>query len=353
MARRRITTLAIVLLLIAPAALVRASPWPLGQGKLVLSAGFDHQIANREFLDDGPARAFPLQGRFNASTFSVGIRAGFTDRIDFEAQLPFRVVNYDSDPVVLLEQPAGSPELPLDYYQRNVIDLTRSVTGAGDFRIAGRYAFMRRPFALAAELRVKAPTGYDPPAGTFGEQPTSSEEFVTRIREFVAPGNVQDDVTLGDGQMDLTASLLLGRVFRTGTFLRLGAGYNLRLGDAGDQVVGDLRIGQALGRRVLAYVGARGAYTLDRGRRIGVSVAAIDPELPAEAYGGTTNLLLREVTLDRDAVDVGGGLIVRMSERLELNARYDHTVIGRNTAAIHGFGVSLAFRTDYGPPPPR
>ena len=96
------------------------------------------------------------------------------------------------------------------------------------------------------------------------------------------------------------------------------------------------------------YVGVRGAYTVEDGRPIGVSVAAVDPELPAEDYGGTTNLLLREVTLDRDFINVGGGVIVKMSDRLELNAGYERTVDGRNTAAINSFSLSLAFKAEMG-----
>lgn len=331
--------------------LAHASPWTLRAGQLVLSAGFNHQTASEEYLDSGPSQAFPLQGQLNASSFSVGLRAGFTDRIEFEAIIPVSVVNYDSDPVVLLDQPDGSPVSALDYYQRNVIDLSRSVAGVSDFIVAGRYGWLRAPVALATEVRIKAPTGYEPPAGTFGVQPTSREEFVREIRRFVTPENVEDDVTLGDGQLDIAASLLAGYAAPGGTFIRLGVGYNFRTGEAGDQLLGDLRIGQVLGKRALVYIGIRGAYTVASGRRIGVSVAAVDPTLPASEYGGTTNLLLREVTLDRDAVDVGGGFIIRMSERLELNAGYERTVWGRNTSAINSFSVSLAFRAEMGRSP--
>lgn len=347
---RRIHALAVLLGgfgLVLPGT-ARASPWTLGQGQLVLSAGFDHQRAEEEFLDEGGARAFPLRGRFESTTLTLGIRAGFTDRLEFEAQLPIRTVSYDSDPVILLPPPEGSTEAAFDYYQRNVLRLDRSVSGVADFVIAGRYGWLRTPVAIATELRVKAPTGYQPPAGTFGERPTSREAFVANVRNFVAPENVQDDVTLGDGQLDLTASMLFGYAAPTGTFARLGVGYNLRLGDAGDQVVGDFKLGQAVGRKVLVFAGVRGGYTVERGEVIGISVAAIDPELPAEEYAGTDNLDLRERTLDRDYLDVGGGLIVRMSDRLELNLAYDHTVLGRNTAATHAFGVSLAFRSSFG-----
>lgn len=345
---RRFLWLPVLLVGLGSAGSAQASPWTLKEGQLILSAGFNHQIARQEFLDEGSAQNFPLNGSLNASSFSLGLRVGFTDNIEFEAVLPISVVNYESDPVVLLDQPEGSPQTALDYYQRNILDLSKSVSGVSDFILALRYGWLRNPIALATEIRVKAPTGYEGPAGTFGEQPTSNAEFVSEIRRFVTPENVTDDVTLGDGQLDLTVSMLLGYAARSGTFFRLGVGYNLRAGDAGDQLVGDLRVGQVLGRRFLAYAGVRGAYTVEEGRRIGISVAALDPDLPASEYGGTTNLLLREVTLDRDKLDLGAGVIVRMSPRLELNAGYEHTVLGRNTSAIHSLSISMAFRAEMG-----
>ncbi len=324
------------------------SPWTLPEGELVLSLGFNHQFAGQEFLDSGPARNFPLRGAYNASSFALGLRAGFTDRIEFEAVLPVSVVNYDSDPVILLERPAGTGFGELDFYQRNVIDLTRSVSGVADFIITGRYGWMRSPVAIATEVRVKAPTGYAPPAGTFGDRPTSSEAFLADVGRFVAPENVQDDVTLGDGQLDITPSMLFGWSLSSGTFFRLGAGFNFRMGDAGDQVVGDLRVGQTLGARALVYASVRGGYSVRRGKVIGISVAAIDPDLPATEYGGATNLLLRELTLDHDHIDVGAGFIVRLTDRLELNTGYERTVHGRNIAAVQSLSLSLAFRAEMG-----
>lgn len=329
-------------------ATAQASPWTLKQGQLVLKTGYDFQFAEDEFLDDGPSQSFPLDGSLSISTISVGLRAGFTDKLEFELDVPFRIVSYTSDPVILLQPQPGSTESDFDFYQRNVIDLARTVAGVGDLTFTGRYGFLRFPVALAAEIKLKAPTGYDSPAGTFGERPTSREQFLQESARFVSPENVEDDVTLGDGQLDITGSLLLGYIFPTRTFIRTSAGYNLRLGDAGDQFVGEFKVGQAIGQQVLAFAGVDGGYTLFSGRRIGISVAAIDPNLPATEYDGTENLLLREVTLDRDFFNVGGGFIVRLSPRLEVNTNYQYTLFGRNTSAIHRIGIGLAFKTDFG-----
>ena len=326
-----------------------ASPWTLPEGRGVLWTGFSYQTANQEFLDSGGAQVFPLDGGYDATSFMLGGRIGITDRFEIEAMVPFSVVSYQADPVILLAAPdtvTGTQDT-LDFFQENVIELGRTRAGVGDIRLAGRYRLLRGQFVATVELGAKIPAGYDGPAGTFGEQPQTEEEFLADVGRFVRPGNVEDDVTLGDGQVDLQASLLLGYALRAGTFFRVNAGYRLRLAGAADQVIGLVRIGQSIGRRVLVYAGGRIAYSIQDGRRIGISVAAIDPTLPAEQYGGLDNLLLRELELKRNALDIGGGLILRLTEELEFNAGYDYTVWGRNTAAIHSASMSLALRVEF------
>ena len=321
-----------------------ASPWTLPRGELVLSAGFNYLHADQEFIESGGPRNFPINGVLDSSTLVLGLRAGLTNRFELELKVPLSVINYKSDPVILLEQPEDDPRSPLDFSQDNIIDLSRRVVGVADFRIIGRYGWRKRPFAITSEIELKVPTGYERPAGTFGERPTSEDEFLGDLRRFVRSENVRDDVTLGDGQLDLKTSILFGWMLPTRTFLRSGLGYNLRLGNAGDQFTAALKLGQVTNDDILLYVGGRLEWTLMRGRPIGVGISAIDPDLPAEDYGGVTNLLLRQITLDRNALNVGGGIIFRLTPRLELNLGYERTLIGRNISAINSFSISFAFR---------
>ncbi len=322
-----------------------ASPWTLPEGRGVFWTGFSFQTADREFLDEGGAQVFPLAGNFSSSSLTVGGRLGITDRLEFEISVPLTLVSYRADPVILLDAPPDEPS-PLDFFQENVIDLSQTRAGVADIRAAGRYRIISGPLVLTAEVGVKIPTGYEGPAGTFGERPETQEEFLENVDVFVAPENVRDDVTLGDAQVDLHGGLLLGYALSSGTFFRLSGAYRLRLGGAGDQVTGLGRVGQAITRRFLVYGGAEIAYSIQDGRVIGISVAAQDPTLPATEYGGTTNLLLREIQLVRNELKVGGGLILRATDRLEFNAGYDYTVWGRNTAAIHAASMSLALRVE-------
>ena len=343
MIRLRLLEGMLTLAVLTPTA-VHASPWTLPKGRAVLWTGMTYQTAGQEFLDSGGSQVFPLDGRFDSASFQVGGRIGLSDDFEVEFTVPFSVVSYQSDPVILLDAPPSQGGL--DFFQENVINLSQTRSGLSDIRLAGRYRLLRGSVVAAIQVGMKIPAGYDSPAGTFGERPESQAEFLNNLDTFVAPENVADDVTLGDGQVDLSTSLLLGYALRAGTFFRINAGYRLRLGGAGDQVTALARIGQAIGRRVLVYAGGQLAYAVQDGRLIGISVAAIDPTLPATEYGGVTNLLLREVQLARNAIDVGGGLIVRLTDKLEFNANYEYTVWGRNTTAIHSASMSLALRVE-------
>lgn len=339
--RTLLSLLGIAVLGVGVPTTAHASPWTLRQGEVAVVAAFDYQWARREFLDEYDSQVFPLNGRYTAASMILGARAGFTDRLELEIQVPIKLVSYQSDPVILL----GDEMSGIDALQENVIDLSRTRRGIGDIWITGRYNLLRNPLALAIEARLKTPTGYDPPEGTFGDRPRNTEEFLANINTFVAPGNVRDDVALGDGQVDLNVNFLLGASFPSRTFIRFDGGYNLRV-RAGDQIVGSFKLGQAIGQKILVYGDVSGGYTVEDGDVIGVSVAAIDPTLPASEYGGTTNLRLREVQLERDFLSLAVGGIVRITDSVEMNVGYSRVLIGRNTSQVNGVFVSIGVRTN-------
>ena len=115
---------------------------------------------------------------------------------------------------------------------------------------------------------------------------------------------------------------------------------------AADQVVGAFRMGQMASRYVLFYAGSQAAVSIEDGDLIGISVAAEDPTLPASEYGGTTNLLLRELRLRHDLVDVGGGVILRVLPGVELNLGFSQILWGRNISQSTSFFASFAVRRD-------
>lgn len=324
-----------------------ASPWTLPQGHVVLDTSFNYQLATEEFLDDGGPQLFPLRGKYDASSVRLTARIGLTDQLELELAMPIVLVSYRSDPVILLPRDPASMQSDLDYYQENVIDLSRTAAGIGDIDLALRYQWLGGgPVVLATEARVKTPTGYDGPVGTFGDQPASIAEFTSDIPRFTRPGNVRDDVTLGDGQLDLSATLLLGYAITDRLFTRLDAGYKLRLGGAGDQFVGAVRAGYLFGEGFLVFASGGLVKTVGDADVIGVSVAAQDPSLPAAEYVGTNNLHLREVRLERDSVVIDVGVLLRVTAEVELKAAYQRVMWGRNTALTDGVTVGVAVRSD-------
>jgi hypothetical protein len=340
-------------LLASPAS---ASPWTLRRGEIAVTAAYDQAWATREYLDEaGRDLPFSLNGSFRGSTMSLGVRAGFSDRLELEIQVPFKLVSYQADPVILIPASVAGGEEGIDFYQENVLDLSQTVQGVGDIRLFGRYNLIRWPVAIALEGRLKAPAGYDGPSGTFGDRPRNQQDFLDRVGELVRPENVQDDVTLGDGQVDLGLSILFGVSLPSRTFIRVDAGYDLRLGGAGDQILASVKAGQLLGRRLLLYADTRLAYAWQQGRVIGVSVAAIDPTLPASEYVGLNNLALRTVTLDRDWLELAVGGIVKITDNVEINVGYNRTLWGRNTSLVQSVYVTLGVRTSVqepvAPPP--
>ncbi len=320
-----------------------ASPWVLPDDAVIIGQRLDYGFADREFLDNSSARAFPLQGRLQTATIDTSARVGILGGVELELSVPLKLVSYQSDPVLLLDQ---GPEGTLDDYQENVINLSQTTAGVGDIELSGRWqAFRGRIFVGATELRLKTPTGYDAPAGTFGSQPRNAADFLENVGTYVQPGNVQDDVTLGDGQVDLSAAFLFGMALPTGLFTRVDAGYRLRLGGAGDEIFGGFKLGQAFSDRVILFAGTNMAFNVQDGERIGVSVIAVDPELPATEYAGLNNLDLREVTLDREFIRVEGGAIIRVRPGVEAVASYGRLIFGRNIAEVQSvsFGVNARF----------
>lgn len=332
-----------LLLLLFPALAV-ASPWTLRRGELAVVTRFEVAQAEEEFLDEGGSRPYPLDGRFAATSVTFGARFGITDRLELEASLPIKQVTYTSDPVILLAADPAAGD-PFDFYQENVLDLSRAEVGPADLELAARYQLLGGRLAIAVEGRLKAPTGYDKPAGTFGDRPKTREAFVAGIGDYVRPENVRDDVTLGDGQLDLGGALLVGWALPFGSFIRLDGGYRLRFGGAADEATFALRLGHLILGRVLPYAGIQGEVAVTQGDVIGVSVAADDPELPATEYAGTKNLDLREVRLEKDELLLPVGVIFRLTDAVELNLGHSRTLWGRNTGELRTWSLGLGVRT--------
>ncbi len=324
-----------------------ASPWLLPPGVVTISARYDYAYARDEFLSStGRLTPFSLNGQYSANTYSIGARLGLSEWLELEMSLPLREVTYQADPVILTPTPLSGDEA-YDHYQRNILNFNQSAIGIADIGIAARMRLMTAPIVMSLELGVSVPAGYAPPEGTFGDRPQSIDELLSDTGRYVRPENIRDDVTLGDGVFAFTPMLHAGFGTGGGFFARASAGLRVRLNDAGDALVGEVKVGQSLRPWLLVFVGVSGEKAVTKGRVIGVSVAAKDATLPAADYGDLSALELIEVTLDRDMLSLPVGFLVRPQRDVELSVNYGQVLWGRNVAKSHVLSLGFTVRTSY------
>ncbi len=303
-----------------------ASPWTMPKDELLFTLGYDFQFAEDEFLPDGTYQSFPLDGRFTSSTLRAGFRYGFTSKLEVAAELTAKAVQYTSDPAIV-----ALPEDTVDLAtaREAVLDFSASRLGPADLFLTGRYNFIKSTVAIANETRLKVPTGYTAPQGTFDEE----------------TGAIADDVALGDGQADLEDSILFG-VFipPTRTFARLDAGFRLRFGGPGHQLIGGAKIGQFIGDHFVLFAGGSGAYTVNDGKVIGQTIVATRDDLQADDIDAAEDLAPLDLRLDKDILAVEGGLLLIPVPGIEIQVAYSQIVLGSNVAAIRSVTVGTALR---------
>lgn len=302
-----------------------SSPWTMPDNQTLLNVGYDFQFATREFVPDGTFQKFPLDGRFLSNSLRVGLRHGLSDQLEFEGVATFKSVSFLADPVIL-----ELPEEPnLTNARESIVDFNNAEFGAGDVFLTGRYNFLKKTLALAQELRLKLPTGYQTPQGTFDSE----------------TGAVADDVTLGDGQADLETSFLFGLfVAQTRSFVRIDPGFRFRFGGPGHQAIGAVKFGQFIGEQFLLFAGARGAYTVNEGEVIGQTFVSTVFDLSADEIVAGENIEPVDLRLDKDWLMVEGGILFVITRGVEVQAGYSRVIIGRNIPAINTVSVGTSVR---------
>jgi hypothetical protein len=282
------------------------SPWVLPGGESVFQLDFRSERGDREFLPSGTNQRFPLNGRYSGQSLSLTLRQGLGAGFEASVETSYKSVSYISDTVTVVASPDGPQLLPS-------FSLSDQASGLGDVFISTRYNVYQGAVVVTPEIKVKIPTGYAPPSGTFeGDDPglVTDEDgnFVENTRGDVP---VADDLTLGTGQVDVTGSLLLGTFIpATRSFARLGGGLRLRLGGPGHQVVYDAKVGQILSKYFIFFVGVDGAKTLNRGEVIGTSFTTSRPSIDASAFP-VGDLQPIDLRIDSDHLQAFGGFIFK------------------------------------------
>ena len=324
------------------------SPWVLPESATVLQLDFRTEFADREFLPDGTNQDFPLNGEFSSQTLGLNLRQGFG--AGFEASLGFsyKAVAFNADPVTVigpLDFDAVSSE-PILGQVLPTFTVNKQDEGLADIFASVRYNIYKGPVLITPELEVKIPGGYDVPTGTFenddpGLVPNPDQEGAF-LEQREGQRTVSDDVALGDGQVDLKLSLLLGTFIPpTRTFARLGAGINFRFSGPGQQLIGDFKVGQLIGQHFIVFAATQGAMTLNDGEIIGASFAAADPATPGQAFG-LDDFKVVDLRLDKDFIDFSGGGIFKVGP-YELILSGGKILKGNNIAE----SVFVSFSTSY------
>jgi hypothetical protein len=306
-----------------------ASPWTLPEDSFAAQLAYSFSVADQEYLPTASAtrQAFPLDGRFSSGQLDLAGRYGFTDKLEGEFGLAVKHLSYDAEPYLLPEGSYGSRE---EVYEESLVDFSDTRMGVSHIDAALRYNFLDvgGMVKLTSETALKLPTGYEAPQGTFAQNGSG-------------PPTVQDDVALGDGQTDLTQSAQFGFfVPATATFGRVDAGFRLRFGSPGHQATGVVKLGQRLGDSVLVYGRLGGAYTVTEGEVIGQSVITDTPNRSSRALGPNRRTV--DLRLDRDFLQLGGGVIVQLGD-FEVQASYSYIPVGRNIPALHTATLGSVF----------
>jgi hypothetical protein len=327
---------------------VAGSPWVLPEDTTVLQLDFRSEFAGSEFLLDGENQDFPLNGEFSAQTLGMNLRRGFGKGLEVSLGLAYKAVSFNLDPVSIVG-PVVDPATSeiVDGQLVPTFALNKQEEGLGDIFASVRYNIYKGPVVVTPELEVKIPGGYDAPKGTFegddpGLVPDPDREgaFVERRQGEVV---VNDDVALGDGQVDLKLSLLLGTfIGKTRTFARLGGGVNFRFAGPAPQVVGDFKIGQLVGKHLIFYVATQGVFTLGEGEVIGKSFTTADPTESGSAFS-IDKISIVDLRLDKEFVDFSGGGIFK-SGPYELILSGGKILRGKNIAETTFVSFSTSYR---------
>lgn len=196
-----------------------------------------------------------------------------------------------------------------------------TATGIGDGLLALRYRLTNGRSGAALELGWKPPLGYE------------RDRFLSHADSAVAAAAAGDtdgdfdslDVNvarqigspvLGDGQQDVTLSLLLGRAVRRG-FVQVGGGYRYRFEDPKDQIVLSADLGLWVTRSLLLAGRYEGMMAAGEGDR-----PTDEPE--HHRFGPT--------------------LVYRLDDHMDLFVATMHTAAATNALHTDEVHVGFAFR---------
>ena len=335
------------LTIVLSAASASASPWVLPKDTTVLQLQYRTEFADREFLPDGTNQDFPLNGEFSSQSAELTLRRGLGMDMEVSLKAVYKSIDFTSDPLYITA-PAedGSNDINGDgrVAISPVFSFSDQVHGLQDIFLSIRYNAINSFILVTPELELKVPSGYDKPTGTFrdGDPGLLSASEASDVIPMGEPP-IQDDFTLGDGQVDLTGQLLFGTfISATQTFARANVGFRLRFNGPGEQVIWGVKAGQLIGKHLALFAEINGTHTVIDGDTIGQSFATREPDEEAEGFRLETFDVI-DLTQDRDFIDVGGGVILKF-DRYEFIFSGGKIIDGSNIAELVFANLGTVYR---------
>jgi hypothetical protein len=290
-ARMRWSVLWIALALLGVGPRAHAGAWNLAPGEFEADFRGSWFSADTYHDETGGRKFIVGGGLWEQRALDFHTELGWKPKLNFLLDLPVLSVSRRLDP--------GFPEVPTQ-------------TGLGDLVLGLRYRLMSGSTAAALQVDWKLPMSYErnhflPSDSTLAAHGISTPLDSNAVRQLSEP-------VLGDGQQDVTVSLLLGEVVGRG-FAQVAGGYKYRFEDPSDQLVLSADAGFWM-RSLLLGVRYQGEV-------------ATGSDLP---------------TADPDEHRVGPWLVYRVDDHMDLFAGSLHTFSAANQLHKDEIQVGFAFR---------
>jgi hypothetical protein len=261
-----------------------AGPWIPAPGEYYSEISGYRGVADTYYDSEGARFAMPSGGVFERRSLSAYTEFGWKQRLTF-----------------IVAAPVVSQTHRID-------DIHRTQTGFGDALVGFRFALARGARALAVEVELQAPLGYQADdRHQLGASPDS--QLAHQLVDVPSPGS---------GRQEATAWLLAGSrtPFVTG-FAQAGAGYRYRERELADQI----------------------ALSAD----VGVWVS--NSWLIAGRYSGALSNGTGDTLLDEQSEHVVGPEVrVRVDDRLDVFFGSRHVASGKNVTHSDGYYMGFAFK---------
>jgi hypothetical protein len=167
---------------------------------------------------------------------------------------------------------------------------------AGDIESQIKYQFLDKPIVASALIGTKIPAVYD----------------------------VLDFPSLGNGETDFDTKLLLGvSLYQIPAYLTGDIGYRLRGGDFEDEIQFNFEAGYTFFKKYLL-----------RAVTTGIKSTSMD--------AGQSELL--GFPLSQEQIRIGGGIIYKLTQKIEFDVTYLKTTSGDNIPKANEFFIGVAFK---------